>query len=580
MLPVVLAAAVLAALVPGLAAWWLSASELRAATIERVRAELALVAGELDREAPEPERAARLRRFADRLGMQLALIGADGRVLADSHDVLTGTVLDLQAAPELDEARRLGWGAETHRSPRSGVVYLYVALRTGAGERPDYVRAAVPLEHLAGTSRRLRLALFGFALIGPALALPLAALLLRRRLAPLAVARAAVRELAAGRLDRPFAGDAGVADDDLVADLERARQRLRQRLRRIERRYRNLTLVVSRMKEGLLLVDGDRRVVLANESFRAHVRLDADPVGRRLAEVVRDPRMIEVIDAVLESGEPRRELVRHTGPEVRAWELLVYPLPGDGGGATAGAVALMFDVSRIERLERTRREFIANVSHELRTPLASIKGAAMTLADGAADDPAARERFLATILRQVDRLGELVSDLGDLSRIETGAVRLVPEPITVRPLVEEVVEQVLVRHPDADVQVQVDVPADFVVVADRGRLEQMLVNLVDNGVKFNRPGGTVTVRAAVGDDGGPVIVVEDTGIGIAEADRERVFSRFWRVEASRSRERGGTGLGLAIVKHLMALHGGRVRLESTLGRGSRFFLEFPPARRG
>ncbi len=561
-----------AAVLVGAGMYVLAVHETRTAVVERLRAELDLVADRIAGRADDTAFERDVRRWAEQLGVRLVLLDAERRVLADSHGGATGTILGGRPAPELDAALELGWGVARHRSPSSGVAYLFVARRVGGESAVRYVRAAIPLQQVVPRARPLAAVAVGLGLVAVLAMTGLALVLLRRRLRSFETAIDGARALAAGRLADPLPGAAEARPDELPALLERARRRLRRRLRRVEHRYRDLAAVVAGMKESLLIVDGDRRVEMVNQAFRDTFRPGIDPEGRPLVEVLRDPGAIAVIEDVIERGEARRELLRHSAPIQRAWELIVYPLPGRRSGTAAGAVALLLDVTRLERLEQTRRDFVANVSHELRTPLTSLKAAAMTLVEGAADDPKARERFLTAIVRQVDRMSALVSDLGDLSRIETGAIRLTLEDVDVRSLVGDVVAQIAPRRDD--VTVGVDVPDGFAVRADRGRLEQILANLIDNAIKFNRPGGTVTVRGFRREDGRPTIVVEDTGIGIAADDRDKVFGRFYRVDASRSRALGGTGLGLAIVKHLMALHGGRVRLESELGRGSRFLLEF------
>lgn len=555
--------------------WMLGARAGRGVVIERLRSELGLAAERIA-SAGSPDRQRReLGELASRLGVRLTLIDADRRMVADSHGGREGARLPAREAPELEQASRAGWGSARHRAAGSGLVYQFVAVRIDGNRGTLFLRAALPRAGrvLPGGGPAAPLLLLVVA--GPAAGLLVLAILLRRMLAPVAAGERAARALAEGRFDEPLPGAGDAGPETVAALLETARARMAQRIRRFEQRYHDLARVVSGMKEALVLVESDRRIALVNDAFRRVADPRVDPVGRPLAEVLRDPEANAVIEDVLERGHDRRALLRRSGPDRRAWELIVYPLSrGAEPGRAAGAVALFLDVSRLERLEQTRRDFIANVSHELRTPLTSIKAAAMTLADGGADDPEARGRFLATIVRQVDRMVDLVSDLGDLSRIETGAVRLEPQEVELGPLVDDVVHQVRLRHADAEVAIRAEFPAGLRVVADRGRLEQILVNLVDNAVKFNRPGGRVTIRGWTREDGRPTLAVEDTGIGIALEDQEKVFSRFYRVDASRSREQGGTGLGLAIVKHLMALHGGRVRLESELGCGSRFLLEF------
>jgi two-component system phosphate regulon sensor histidine kinase PhoR len=259
-----------------------------------------------------------------------------------------------------------------------------------------------------------------------------------------------------------------------------------------------------------------------------------------------------------------------TDREQRSFHLDVAPLGDDL------AVGVFFDITQLEALERVRREFFANLSHELRTPLTAILAYAETLLDGAMDDPENRAKFLEKIYKHAARMNELISDISDLSAIESGQIRLALGPVPLRGVVADTFALAEARHKELDVSFVVSLPDGVAVQADRARLEQILYNLIDNAVKFNRPGGSVTVTAEQ-TDGQVAIHVEDTGQGIADADLPRVFERLYRADKSRSRRVEGTGLGLAIVKHLVQAHGGEVQATSELGRGSRFTFTLPAA---
>jgi len=347
---------------------------------------------------------------------------------------------------------------------------------------------------------------------------------------------------------------------------EREESALRARIAELDEDRRLLRSVFAGMREGLLVVGPDRRIRLVNDAFRQIFGLPFDPVGRLPAEVIRDPTVAADLDAALVEGKEIRDSVVRAADSGRSFEVHVTPL-------APGALVLLFEVSRLEALEGVRREFVANVSHELRTPLTSIKAFVETLMDGGLEDRAHAVRFLEIVRRHADRMNDLIDDLTDLSRIETGSVSLDLQPVDAGDVARDVVAQLAPRAGDVEVRCTVESP--FPLLADRRRLEQILVNLVDNAIKFNRPGGSVVVSGALV-DGRPVLAVEDTGVGVPADSLEKVFHRFYRVDKARSREAGGTGLGLAIVKHLMRLHGGAVRLRSELGHGSRFELEFPP----
>jgi two-component system phosphate regulon sensor histidine kinase PhoR len=256
--------------------------------------------------------------------------------------------------------------------------------------------------------------------------------------------------------------------------------------------------------------------------------------------------------------------------ERRSFQLNVTPLGGDL------AVGVFFDITQLERLERVRREFFANLSHELRTPLTVILASSETLLAGAADEPASRTRFLETLHKHAVRMNDLISDISDLSAIESAQIQLTPVPVRLRGVVAEVIALVEQRRADTDISFSASIPDAIFVQADRKRLEQILYNLIDNAVKFNRPGGSVSVTAEE-KDGRVVICVEDTGVGIAASDLPRVFERLYRADRSRSQKTQGTGIGLAIVKHLVHAHGGEVSVSSEMGRGSRFTFTMPVA---
>jgi two-component system phosphate regulon sensor histidine kinase PhoR len=341
------------------------------------------------------------------------------------------------------------------------------------------------------------------------------------------------------------------------------------------RESRLLQSVVGAMKEGMVVLGHDRKIRVANEAFRQLFRTPFDPVGRLLAEVVRDPAVFRELEASLPPGGEIRESLLHLPGPGRSFELRVSPLAGSSSDEPAGALILFFDVTRLEALERVRREFVADVSHELRTPLTSIKAFVENLIEERLVDTDESLKFLEIVRKHADRMGALIDDLTDLSLIETGAVALELVPLDAGEIAREVFGQFAFRAESAGIALRLDLETPFPLIADRRRLEQVFVNLVDNAIKFNKRGGTVRIAGAIY-EGRPRITVEDTGTGIPAGAHEQVFHRFFRADKARSRELGGTGLGLAIVKHLMRLHDGQVWVASELGRGSTFTLEFPP----
>ncbi|HEY5884502.1 MAG TPA: ATP-binding protein [Pyrinomonadaceae bacterium] len=337
---------------------------------------------------------------------------------------------------------------------------------------------------------------------------------------------------------------------------------------------------MSGMREGLLVVDKDMRVVASNPAAHRLFNLSrGNLTEQRLTELTRNPAIYGAFLDALKGIERSGVKVQTHGSDRLIFDLRVVPLDraeGDDGQRPArGALGVFVDVTRLERLEQVRQEFMSNVSHEIRTPLTAILAFVETLEAGAIDDQEAARRFLPIIRKNALRMHDLIDDILELSAIEAGNVLLRSETLMLRPVVDDVVSSLSSKAEAMEVTVSNDVAGDVKVYADARRLEQMLTNLVDNAIKFNRKGGTVRIRCNQSQDRRRDLVVEDTGEGIPAQHLERLFERFYRVDRARSREKGGTGLGLAIVKHLALLHGGEISVSSEIGKGSVFTIQLP-----
>lgn len=339
--------------------------------------------------------------------------------------------------------------------------------------------------------------------------------------------------------------------------------------------------VLATMQEAVLIVDSEMRLALYNEAAARIFKLAAADAGKsnatktsrayRLTDATRDPAVNRAFARVLEVRAAQVIQVEMADREHRAFQLNIAPLGPDL------AVGVLFDTTKLEKLERVRREFFANLSHELRTPLAAMLASSETLLAGAMDEAESRKRFIDSLHKNAVRMTSLISDITDLSAIESGQIELVTEPVVLSRLVADVFALLESRRAIAGVSFAASISKDVIVQADRRRLEQILYNLIDNAVKFNRRGGSVTVSAE-SDSGCVSIRVEDTGLGIAAVDLPRVFERLYRGDKSRSRKTEGSGLGLAIVKHLAHAQGGDVSVTSALGAGTRFVVSLPAAR--
>ena len=331
-------------------------------------------------------------------------------------------------------------------------------------------------------------------------------------------------------------------------------------------------LILKSMAEGVLAVDHQMRVVFSNDSLARTLGLRT-PVTQDtpLVELVRDPNFLRLISGVLASGTPATARLQFTGDD-SVFEAYATPLAVP---PHRGALAILHDTTGIERLERVRKDFVANVSHEMRTPLTAIRGYAETLLSGALQDDENNRRFVEIIQAHAIRLNNIASDLLVLSDLESGRRDVEPGPVSVE---EAINTAMLTVEPEArlrGVKLLRGPVQEVTITGHALRLEQALVNLLDNAVKFNKTGGEAKIEAGAGPDGGVCISVSDTGRGIPSDDLPRIFERFYRVDRARSREVGGTGLGLSIVRHVVERMDGTIKVESRLGKGTTFTLTFP-----
>ena len=530
----------------------------------------------------EPDLAAGADALADRLGRDLGLrvtiIDASGKVLGDT-DLDGEALLSVENhadRPEVIEAMRAGTGRAVRYSRTLTENMLYVASRIDPDDPSrGIVRLAVPLTDVKKAQEEIRGPILVAALLSVVLAAGIGWVVARgpaRRLE--AMARAA-SDFAGGRT----AVRAEAGGDDEVAVLARSLNRmadeLQERLVLLERERSQLRTVLEGMVEGVVLTDPTGRILLANDAFRRIFNAQLPVEGRRPLETARVPALQEAIESALEADEPVTREIALGGAQDKVIQASLASIRESG--ETVGAVAVFHDVTELKRLERVRREFVANVSHELRTPLTAIKGYAETLRDGGLRDPETAAEFVRVIHRHAERLRALIEDLLDLAAVEQGEARIDLAPVALRDVATQA--EAVARPAAAGKRhtLTLDVPGDLPrVLADRDRLGQVLINLLDNAVKFTPEGGRIEVSARPS-SGRVVLSVKDNGVGIPPEDIGRIFERFYRVGRSRDRREGGTGLGLAIAKHLTQAMGGTIEVESRPGSGTTFRVSLPAA---
>jgi two-component system, OmpR family, phosphate regulon sensor histidine kinase PhoR len=516
------------------------------------------------------------------LGLRITVLGAEGRVLCDSGRSARGST-GISDAPEVRAALADGTGTAVRTDGQEGEPVAYAAARESRGGVTRVVRTALELGAAHDTVSEARWLLgagvLGAALLAAAVALGLARRMLRRlqRLVGFA------SKLAAGEAppylapERP--DDLGV----LEAQLGEMARRIGGTIGELRVERERLEAILRGMVEGVLVTDLAGGVVLLNARARELLALplDASPRGRPLVELTRDPALGELMrELAAGAGIASRDvtLSAGAGPTLQVNAARLRGVDGEA----FGFVLVLHDVTELRRLEVIRRDFVANVSHELRTPLTAIKGYAETLLGSAGDDRETARRFLAIIDRHSERLGRLIDDLLTLSDLELGRTPMRLNAVTVGSAVDDVLQIFAKPVARAGVRVEAQVAHGLPPVhADGDRLRQVLINLVDNAIKYTPVGGQVLVRAvqASGSEhaGMVEIAIEDSGIGIPAQDLPRLTERFFRVDKARSRELGGTGLGLAIVKHIVQAHGGSLAISSALGQGTTVRVFFPAA---
>jgi len=499
------------------------------------------------------------------LGQRVTLVDSSGQVVGDSEfdGPALAALQNHNNRPEIIEARASGQGSSRRLSPSEGDEELYVAVPAGDGRIARVSIGTAQLDTIVARARRDVLISGLLALV---IALGVAVVFSRQVSKPVIELRDVASAIAAGDLSRRPSFSAPGEVGELAAAVRRMAEQLESRMHALEVEDKFLGALVESLNEGVVAVDRQRRVIRINRSGRQ--LLDADAPTPFSIDLLPRDRILH--DALAEALDGRVVDRVETRIGNRTLALTARPL------GVGGAVLALFDLTGLRRLENVRRDFVANVSHELKTPLTAIRGFAETLAaELAADAPHAK--FADTIRANAERMQALIDDLLDLSRIESGGWMPTPVVVDIESAAAEAIAPYKDQAKERGSTIQLDVASSArTLSADPVAVRQILGNLVENAVRYTPSGGTVTIFSRI-EGHGIALGVRDTGAGIPAEHLPRIFERFYRVDPARSRAAGGTGLGLAIVKHLVEAHGGRVRAESKLGKGTTVIAIFPSA---
>jgi two-component system, OmpR family, phosphate regulon sensor histidine kinase PhoR len=511
------------------------------------------------------------------IGARVTMIALDGTVLGDS-DMGAEAVRDMEnhlVRPEIQGALSTGIGESRRYSTTINKDMLYIAVTLGSKKPVGFVRAAVPLTDIETVSARLKkillLALLAAFLVSGMLSFGAAFFITR----PIKKISSAAIEISGGNFDRKIYSGPKDEIGDLVEAFNNMTLEVKSRIKEITAQRSRLEAVLLSMSDGVMVVDIKNRIILINKALGGIFGVIGSARGKKPLEVIRNSEIQEIADGLLEGRmvSVKKEILLSAQDKV----VVVNGTPIVRDTMTKGAVMVFHDITEMRKLERMRRDFVANVSHELRTPASNIKGFAETLSSGALDDREHAAEFVKIIEENSERLVRLIEDLLELSSIESGKVPLELNKCSALEIADKVCSEIKKQAQLKNITIENVVDeSELFILADKGMVFRALLNLADNAVKYTPENGKVAIFAREA-EGFVEIEVKDNGPGIPDEHLERIFERFYRVDKSRSRETGSTGLGLSIVKHIAEEHGGSVRVESIFGKGSSFFLSIPSA---
>ncbi len=518
--------------------------------------------------------------FGRQIQADVTVLNSSGEVIASSHPSRYQAGARL-ARDEVTQAVAGSKGESSGRDSVSGERRYYLAVPVRSGGRVtgilDLAASLEPIYRTLGDIRLILLTALAIALVATAVVgYALASTITR----PIQEITSRAAEMAAGNFEQKIRVHANDEIGQLGSMFNYLTLRLKETLGEISQEKSKVEAILAYMTDGLLALDREGRIILLNPAAAAMISVrPEDVIGRRATDalpMLKPEEFNRREFPALETGSPASREVRLEGPPVRLLQADLAPFR-TGAGGPAGMVIVLHDVTEEQKLDRLRREFVANVSHELRTPLTTIKSYVETLLDGALADVQLSRQFLGVVDTEADRMTRLLADLLQLSQFDSRVVTLDLAPLDLAPTIRKVLGRLEVQSNRKGLRLAADLAPNVPpVLADRDRIEQVLLNLLTNAMEFTPAGGVVTVSLEARGSYA-VVWVRDTGIGIPPDDLPRIFDRFYRVDKARSRELGGTGLGLSIAREIVGAHGGAINLESTFGEGTAVSFTLPLA---
>lgn len=503
---------------------------------------------------------------------RVTLIAPDGMVIGDS-DVGLARLAQLEnhfKRPEVQDALRNGSGSAVRYSDTLRTSMLYSAMTYGSGTIDGVIRLAMPLEYLSSARNTLHGLIGGATVVTVLIALLLSYLLSNLTSKPLRDMAEAAAHIGHGGSKAKIPVLSGDEIGKLAGVLNEMSERIENQVRTLSTDKQRLDTILRSMGEGVMVTAPDGVITLVNPAFRTLFSITGEVEGKKLVEISRHPDLLEAFNDL--DKPDVNELVREISLLSGDCTLFTHWVPLNVDGVRQGIVAVFHDISDLKKAENMRRDFVANVSHELRTPVTIIKGYAETLLDGALkSDPDRAVKFVEIISNHSERLTNLINDILTLSSLETKDALIELNPLDASGTIAKACSLLQDRAVQKNIAISIEAISGALprVMADQGRLEQVVVNLLENAIKYTPSGGSVRLFTE-DEDRFIKVSVADSGIGIPFKDLPRIFERFYRVDEARTREQGGTGLGLAIVKHIVQLHGGSVSVTSEPGKGSVF----------